>query len=287
MAEDFHNESDTFDIGGELTVHRLGFGAMRLTGEEIIGPPADEENAKDVIRHAIDLGVDFIDTADSYGPGVSERLLGDALTEGDDVVVATKAGLLRHRDGEWTPHGDPEYLHNQVLVSRDRLRTDRIDLYQFHRPDPDGDFEDSVQAFAEMQDAGQIEHVGLSNVTVEQLETAMDIVDVATVQNQYNIGNREGEAVLAACESHDVGFIPWGPMYTVDDEGVAGVLDDVAERHDATRRQIALAWLLDHSDVMLPIPGTSSIEHLESNVAATTIALTDEDRAALDDIDPQ
>lgn len=287
MAEDFHNESDTFDIGGELTVHRLGFGAMRLTGEEIIGPPADEENAKDVIRHAIDLGVDFIDTADSYGPGVSERLLGDALTEGDDVVVATKAGLLRHRDGEWTPHGDPEYLHNQVLVSRDRLRTDRIDLYQFHRPDPDGDFEDSVQAFAEMQDAGQIEHVGLSNVTVEQLETAMDIVDVATVQNQYNIGNREDEAVLAACESHDVGFIPWGPMYTVDDEGVAGVLDDVAERHDATRRQIALAWLLDHSDVMLPIPGTSSIEHLESNVAATTIALTDEDRAALDDIDPQ
>jgi len=286
MTDELQNESDTFDIGGELTVHRLGFGAMRLTGEDIIGPPADEENAKDVVRRAVELGVDFIDTADSYGPGVSERLLGEALTE-DDVVVATKAGLLRHRDGEWTPHGDPEYLHNQVLASLDRLRTDQIDLYQFHRPDPDGDFEDSVQAFAEMQDAGQIEHVGLSNVTVEQLETAMDIVDVATVQNQYNIGNREDEAVLEACESHDVGFIPWGPMYTVDDEGVAGVLDDVAERHDATRRQIALAWLLDHSDVMLPIPGTSSVEHLEANVAATTIDLTDEDRAALDDIDSQ
>ncbi|MFB6202779.1 MAG: aldo/keto reductase [Halorhabdus sp.] len=284
---DLHNDSDTFDIGGEETVHRLGFGAMRLTGEDIIGPPADEGNATDVIRRAVELGVDFIDTADSYGPGVSERLLGEALTAEDDVLVASKAGLLRHRDGEWTPHGDPEYLHNQVLVSRDRLRTDQIDLYQFHRPDPDGDFEDSVHAFAEMQDAGQIDHVGLSNVTVEQLETAMEIVDVATVQNQYNVGHREDEAVLEACEEYDVGFIPWGPMYTVDDEGVAGVLDDVAERHEATRRQIALAWLLDHSDVMLPIPGTSSVEHLEANVAATTIDLTDEDRAALDGIDPQ
>jgi len=287
MTEELRNESDTFDIGGELTVHRLGFGAMRLTGEDIIGPPEDEESAKDVIRRAIELGVDFIDTADSYGPGVSERLLGEELTDDDDVVVATKAGLLRHRDSEWTPHGDPEYLHNQVLVSRDRLGTDSIDLYQFHRPDPDTDFEDSVQAFAEMQDAGQIDHVGLSNVTVEELETAMDIVDIATVQNQYNVGNREDEAVLEACEANDVGFIPWGPMYTVDDDGVAGVLDDVAERHDATRRQIALAWLLDHSDVMLPIPGTSSVEHLEANIAATAIDLTDEDRAALDGIDPQ
>jgi len=287
MAENPHNDSDTFDIGGELTVHRLGFGAMRLTGEDIIGPPADEDAAKDVVRRAVELGVDFIDTADSYGPGVSERLLGEALTAEDDVVVASKAGLLRHRDGEWTPHGDPEYLHNQVLASRDRLRTDQIDLYQFHRPDPDGDFEASVRAFAEMKDAGQIDHVGLSNVTVEQLETAMEIVDIATVQNQYNVGHREDEAVLEACESHDVGFIPWGPMYTVDDEGVAGVLDDVAARHDATRRQIALAWLLDHSDVMLPIPGTSSVEHLEANVAATTIDLTDEDRAALDGIDPR
>lgn len=287
MTDELQNESDTFDIGGDETVHRLGFGAMRLTGEDIIGPPDDEEAAKAVVRRAVELGVDFIDTADSYGPGVSERLLGEALTAEDDVLVASKAGLLRHREGEWTPHGDPEYLHNQVLASLDRLRTDQIDLYQFHRPDPDGDFEDSVRAFAEMQDAGQVDHVGLSNVTVEQLETAMDIVDVATVQNQYNIGNREDEAVLEACESHDVGFIPWGPMYTVDDEGVAEVLDDVAERHDATRRQIALAWLLDHSDVMLPIPGTSSVEHLEANVAATTIDLTDEDRAALDAIDPQ
>ncbi|WEL20180.1 Aldo/keto reductase, related to diketogulonate reductase [Halorhabdus sp. BNX81] len=286
MTDELQNESDTFDIGDE-TVHRLGFGAMRLTGEDIIGSPEDEETAKDVIRRAIDLGVDFIDTADSYGPGVSERLLGEALTAEDDVVVASKAGLLRHRDGEWTPHGDPEYLHNQVLASRDRLRTDSIDLYQFHRPDPDGDFAESVQAFAEMKDAGQIDHVGLSNVSVEQLETAMDIVDIATVQNRYNVGNREDEAVLEACESHDVGFIPWGPMYTVDDEGVAEVLDEVGARHDATRRQIALAWLLDHSDVMLPIPGTSSVEHLEANVAATHIDLTDEDRAALDGIDPQ
>ena len=287
MTDDIFNESDTFDIGGERTVHRLGFGAMRLTGENIIGRPDDEAEAKRVIRRAVDLGVDFIDTADSYGPGVSERLLGEELTEDDDVVVASKAGLLRHREGEWLPHGEPDYLHNQVLASLDRLRTDSIDLYQFHRPDPDTDFEDSVHAFAEMKDAGQVEHVGLSNVTVEQLETAQDIVDIATVQNQYNVGHREDEAVLEACESHDVGFIPWGPMYTVDDEGVAGVLDDVAARHDATRRQIALAWLLDHSDVMLPIPGTSSVEHLEANVAATTIDLTDEDRAALDGIDPR
>ncbi|WP_135667648.1 aldo/keto reductase [Halorhabdus rudnickae] len=287
MTSDLTNESSTFDIGGEKTVHRLGFGAMRLTGEDIIGPPADEDAATDVIRRAVELGVDFIDTADSYGPGVSERLLGKALTEDDDVLVASKAGLLRHRDGEWTPHGDPEYLHNQVLASLDRLRTDQIDLYQFHRPDPDTDFEESVQAFAEMKDAGQIELLGLSNVTVEQLETAMDIVDIATVQNRYNVGNRDDEAVLEACEAHHVGFIPWGPMYTVDDEGVAGVLDDVAANHDATRRQIALAWLLDHSDVTLPIPGTSSVEHLESNVAATQIELTDEDRAALDAIDPQ
>ncbi|WP_181685114.1 aldo/keto reductase [Halorhabdus salina] len=287
MATELTNEGDTFAIGGEETVHRLGFGAMRLTGEDIIGPPEDEDAASDVIRRAVELGIDFIDTADSYGPGVSERLLGEALSEDDDVFVASKAGLLRHRDGEWTPHGDPEYLHNQALASLDRLRTDSIDLYQFHRPDPDTDFEESVQAFAEMKDAGQIEHVGLSNVTVEELETAMDIVDIATVQNQYNIGNREDEAVLEACEEKGVGFIPWGPMYTVDDEGVAGVLDDVGARHDATRRQIALAWLLDHSDVMLPIPGTSSVEHLEENVAATQIDLFDEDRAALDGIDPQ
>ena len=287
MSADQTNESDTFDVGGELTVHRLGFGAMRLTGDEIIGPPADEGTAKDVVRRAVELGVDFLDTADSYGPGVSERLLGEELDGNDDVVVASKAGLLRHRDGEWLPHGDPDYLHNQVLCSLDRLDTDTIDLYQFHRPDPDTEFEASVHAFAEMKDAGQISHVGLSNVTVEQLETARDIVDVATVQNQYNVGYRDEEDVLRACEEYDVGFIPWGPMYTVEDDGVAGALEDVASAHDATPRQVALAWLLEHSDVTLPIPGTGSVEHLESNVAAAGISLSGDEMARLNEVDPQ
>jgi aryl-alcohol dehydrogenase-like predicted oxidoreductase len=287
MASNTTSGSETFDIGGDLTVNRLGFGAMRITGEDIIGHPDDEADAKEVLRRAVDLGVDFVDTADSYGPGVSERLIGEALGEPDDVVIASKAGLLRNREGDWLPHGDPDFLKNQVLCSLDRLGTETIDLYQYHRPDPDTDFEASVHAFAEMKDAGQIAHVGLSNVTVEQLETAMEIVDVATVQNRYNVGHRDDEDVLRACERHDVGFIPWGPMYAVDDDESADALGEVAERRDATTRQVALAWLLDHSDVTLPIPGTSSVDHLESNLAAADLSLTDQDRAALDDVDPQ
>ncbi|PSQ04308.1 oxidoreductase [Halobacteriales archaeon QS_4_69_31] len=280
-----HNESGTFDIGGDLTVHRLGFGAMRLTGPDILGPPDDEEHARRLARRAVELGVDFVDTADSYGPGVSERILGETYDDDDDVVVASKAGLLRHRDGDWPCHGDPGFLHNQVLCSLDRLRVETIDLYQFHRPDPEVPFEDSVHAFAEMKDAGQVRHVGLSNVSVEQLETARDIVDIATVQNRYNVGNRDEERVLKACEEHDVGFIPWGPLYTVDDEDVAPVLDDVAAAHDATRRQVALAFLLAHSEVVLPIPGTSSIDHLEENVAASGIDLPEDELARLREID--
>ena len=287
MASEITGRSETFDIGGDLTVNRLGFGAMRITGEDIIGRPEDEDDAKEVLKRAVDLGVDFIDTADSYGPGASERLIGEALGDPDDAVVASKAGLIRNREGEWLPHGDPDFLKNQVLCSLDRLGTDTIDLYQFHRPDPDTDFEKSVHAFAEMKDAGQVAHVGLSNVTVEQLETATDIVDVATVQNRYNVGHRDDEDVLAACEEKGVGFIPWGPMYAVDDEESAEAIDEVAERRDATTRQVALAWLLDHSDVTLPIPGTSSVDHLESNLAAADLSLTDEDLAALNGIDPQ
>jgi aryl-alcohol dehydrogenase-like predicted oxidoreductase len=260
---------------------------MRVTGEDVIGRPDDEDEAMEVLRRAVDRGVDFVDTADSYGPGVSERLIGEALGDPDDVVVASKAGLLRGREGEWLPHGDPDFLKNQVLCSLDRLGTDTIDLYQYHRPDPDTDFEESVHAFAEMKDAGQVAHVGLSNVTVEQLETAMDIVDIATVQNRYNVGHRDDEDVLRACEDHGVGFIPWGPMYAVDDGEAGEVLDEVAARRDATPRQVSLAWLLDHSDVTLPIPGTSSVEHLESNLAAADLSLTDEDRAALNAVDPQ
>jgi aryl-alcohol dehydrogenase-like predicted oxidoreductase len=273
----------TFDIGGETTVNRLGFGAMRLCGPGIVGPPEDEGEAKRVLRRAVELGVDFVDTADSYGPGVSERLIGEELdlTGADaDVCVATKAGLLRNADGDWLRHGDPDYIRNQVLASRDRLGVDTIDLYQYHAPDEDVPFEDSVTAFAELRDDGFVDHVGLSNVTVEQLETARDIVDIATVQNQYNVGNRGDEALLEACEAYDVGFVPYFPVGAGNLDGVEGI-DEVVQNHDATRYQVALAWLLHHSPVTLPIPGTSSVDHLEENVAAAELELTDDELALL------
>jgi hypothetical protein len=268
------NRSDTFDIGGELTVSRLGFGAMRLTGDDVVGPPADESEAKAVLDRAVELGVDFVDTADSYGPAVSERLIGETLAPDDDVVVATKAGFLRDdRDGSWLPHGEPEYLRNALLGSLDRLGTDTIDLYQFHRPDPDVDYADSVSAFAEFRDEGKVEHVGVSNVSVEQLEEARDVVEIATVQNEYGPGNREHEAVLEYCEDNDIGFVPHSPLRSGDSEGVA----EVAADRDASEYQVGLAWLLQHSPVMLPIPGTSSVDHLEQNVAASELELTDEE----------
>jgi len=273
------NQSDTFEIG-EYTVHRLGFGAMRLCGEGIIGAPDDEAAAQEVAREAVDLGVDFIDTADSYGPGTSERLLGEAGVV-DDAVVATKGGLLRSRDGDWLPHGDPEYLENAALASKDRLGVDSIDLYQLHRPDPDTEFEASVTKLAALKDDGLVDNVGLSNVSVEQLETARDHVEVATVQNEYNLTNREHEDVLAACEDAGIGFIPYFPIGAGDLDEKAAVVDDVAEAHDASRYQIALAWLLQRSDVTLPIPGTSSIDHLRENVAASEIELTSDELARL------
>ena len=274
------NASETFDIGGSTTVHRMGYGAMRVTGEGVIGPPEDEAAAKDLLRHAVDLGVDFIDTADSYGPGVSERLIGEAL-DPEDAVVATKAGLLRDTDTEWKPHGHPDYIRNQVLVSRDRLGVDTIDLYQFHRPDPDTDFEASVQAFAELKDQGLVEHVGLSNVSVAQLETARDHVEVATVQNHYNIGERGSEDVLEACGEYGIGFMPWFPIAAGEMDALGEAVDDVADAQDATRAQVALAWLLERSDLMPPIPGTASIDHLEENVAASEVELTEAEYARL------
>jgi hypothetical protein len=277
--------TETFDIGGDLTVNRMGFGAMRLCGPGILGPPEDEAAAREVVGRAVDLGVDFVDTADSYGPGVSERLLGEALDlegEDSDVVVATKAGLLRNADGDWLPHGDPDYLRNQVLASRDRLGVGTIDLYQYHRPDPDTPFEDAVATFAELKDEGFVRHVGLSNVSVDQLEAAREIVEVATVQNRYNVADREAEAVLEACEAYGIGFVPWYPLAAGDLGEMGAALDAVADDHGATRRQVAIAWLLEHSDVTLPIPGTSSVEHLEENVAAADLELTGEDLARLD-----
>jgi hypothetical protein len=276
------NQSDTFDVGGDLTVHRLGFGAMRLTGEDILGEPDDVENARAVLQQARELGVDLVDTADSYGPCVSERLVGDAIdTRADDLVVATKGGLLRNTAGDWIPMGDPDYLWNALLGSLDRLRVDAIDLYQLHRPDPDVPFEDSVAALAEMKDEGLVRHVGLSNVTVDQLETARDIVDIATVQNRYNVAERDDEDVLEVCEAADIGFIPWFPLGAGDLGEKEQVLAQVASKHDATPEQIALAWLLQHSPVTLPIPGTSSLDHLEANVAAAAIDLDEDDLTIL------
>ena len=270
---------DTFDIGGELTVGRIGLGAMRITGEDVIGEPDDPDGAREVLRRAAEL-VDLIDTADSYGPGVSERLVGETLAPYDDVAVATKGGLLRNREGEWLPRGDPDHLRNAVLCSLDRLRTDRIDLYQLHTPDPDVDFEASVTALAELKDDGVIEHLGLSNVDVEQLDLARDHVEVATVQNRYNVAFREEAAVLDACEEYGIGFIPWYPLAAGELGSVEG-LADVAEAHDTTVQAVALAWLLERSPVTLPIPGTASVEHLEANVAAADLELTDAEVARL------
>lgn len=271
------NESDTFDIG-ETTVHRLGFGAMRLCGDDIIGSPEDEETAREVVAHAVDCGVDFIDTADSYGPAVSERLIGEAIGDPDDVLVATKAGLLRNREGDWIAHGNPDYIRNQVLTSLDRLRTDTIDLYQFHRPDDEKTpFEDSVRAFAELTDEGVVDQVGLSNVSVDLIERAREHVEVATVQNRYNLNDRGSAAALEYCEEHDIGFIPWAPINGDDLAEHGDLVDEIAADHGATRRQVALAWLLERSPVMLPIPGTSDPGHLESNVAASRLSLSDDD----------
>lgn len=275
-SESITNESDTVDIG-DTTIHRLGFGAMRLCGEEIIGPPEDEATARTVLERALECGIDFIDTADSYGPGVSERLIGESIGDPDDVLVATKAGLLRNRESDWIPHGEPDYIRNQVLASLDRLRTDTIDLYQFHRPDSDTPFEDSIQTFAELQDEGLVDQVGVSNVSVDQLETAREHVDVATVQNRFNVDDRSNADVLEVCEDNDIGFIPWAPIDGDDLDEHGDLLDDVADEYDATRRQIGLAWLLERSDVILPIPGTSDPEHLESNVEASQLSLADED----------
>jgi len=256
---------------------------MRLCGEGIIGPPENEQDAKEVVQHAVDLGVDFIDTADSYGPGVSERLLRDAVDTGE-VTIATKAGLLRNSEGQWLNHADPDYIRNQVLVSRDRLGVDSIDLYQLHSPDPDTPFESSITAFAELKDDGFIDHVGLSNVSVDQLEAAREHVEIASVQNQYNVLHRDQEDVLQACEDYGIGFIPYFPIAAGSISGI-DTINTVADAHDATVYQIAIAWLLEHSDVMLPIPGTGSLEHLEENVAASTISLSDEEYTRLAEIE--
>jgi pyridoxine 4-dehydrogenase len=270
---------------GDLNVNRLGFGAMRITGPGIWGEPEDPDEAKAVLRRAVEFGINLIDTADIYGPEVSERLIAEALHPyPEGLVIATKGGLTRPEPDRLVPDGRPEHLREACEGSLRRLGVDRIDLYQFHTPDPNVPFEDSVWALAQLRDEGKVRHVGLSNVGVRELEIAIDIVPVVSVQNRYNLTDRSSEAVLQACEREGVGFIPWFPLATGRLARPDGPLGDIAARLDATPSQVALAWLLGHSPAMLPIPGTSSVAHLEENVAAAALGLTEDERATLDRI---
>ncbi len=269
-------------IGADLEVNRLGYGAMRLTGEGVWGEYPDHEHAMAVLRKAVDLDVDFIDTANSYGPETNEELIREALSPyPEGLVIATKGGLTRSGPNKWHPNGDPVHLREQCELSIKRLGVEAIELYQLHAPDPEVPYAESVGALAELQREGLIRHVGVSNVDSVQLEVALDIVDVVSVQNRFSITDRGSLEVLLACERHEIVFIPWFPLVAgslKDDE----VIDRIAERHDATRYQVALAWLLQRSPLMLPIPGTSSIEHLEENVAAAAIRLTDDEMRDLE-----
>jgi pyridoxine 4-dehydrogenase len=264
----------TFTIGGDLEVRRLGFGAMRITGDGIWGPPDDPDAARRVLRRVIELGVNLIDTADSYGPEVSENLIAEALHPyPDGLVIATKGGLRRTGPGEWPRDAHPERLRECCQGSLRRLRVERIDLYQLHAPDPQVPIEDSLGALKELQEEGKIRHIGVSNVSVDELARARAVVDVVTVQNRYNLVDRHAEDVLDACDAAGIGFIPWFPLATGDLARPGGPLDELARAHSATPGQLALAWLLARSPVVLPIPGTASEEHLEENVAATGLEL--------------
>jgi pyridoxine 4-dehydrogenase len=269
-------------LGGQLTVNRLGFGAMRLTGDGVWGEPTDRDECKAVLRRALELGVNFIDTADSYGPEVSEEIIAEALHPyPDDLVIATKGGYLRPGPGRWEPDGRPEHLREACEGSLQRLRVDRIDLYQFHVPDRKVPYEESIGALKELQDEGKIHLIGVSNVSTEQLAQARAIVDVVSVQNRFNLTDRATEDELEQCEQDGLGFIPWFPLAVGRLARPGGPLDEIAHAHNAAPSQIALAWLLQRSPVMLPIPGTSSVTHLEENVAGAGIELTEDEMETL------
>jgi pyridoxine 4-dehydrogenase len=273
----------TVSLGGELSVNRLGFGAMRLTGEGIWGAPADRNRALAVLRHAVELDVNFIDTADSYGPFVSEQLIAEALFPyPKGLVIATKGGWNRPGPDQWTHDATPAHLRKAVEGSLKRLRLDRIDVYQLHTPDPVVSFDASVETLAELRDEGKIRLVGLSNVTREHIERARKIVPIVSVQNRYSFADREWDYVVDYCAANGIGFIPWFPLAA---GRVAGdVLNEIAQAHQASPKQVALAWLLRRSPIVLPIPGTSSVEHLEENVAAASVQLTQEEYERLRDV---
>ncbi len=273
----------TFKLGNDLEVNRVGFGAMRITGEGIWGEPKDPANAHKVLRRAVELGVNFIDTADAYGPDVSERLIGEALSPyAKDVVIATKAGLTRQGPNQWLPVGRPEYLQQQVEMSLRRLKQERIDLWQLHRIDPKTPVEDSLGVIKKLQEAGKIRHVGLSEVKVPEIEQARKVIEIVSVQNKYNVGDRDHEDVVEYCTKNSIAFIPWFPVAAGKLAQPGGKLDAAAKKHGVTVGQLSIAWLLYRSPVMLPIPGTSSIEHLEENVKAQDVQLSDGEWAEIE-----
>ena len=287
FAAESANDSSSFSIGGDLPVNRLGFGAMRLTGEGIWGWPPDRANALKVLKRAVELGANLIDTADAYGPETDELLIAEALYPyPKGIVIATKGGQIRPSAGQWVPKGDPEYLKQCVDKSLKRLKLERIDLYQLHRVDPKVPMEDSLGALKEAQSVGKIRHIGLSEVSPEQVQRARKIVPIATVQNRYNITDRKWDNTLAYCEKEQIGFMPWAPVGGT--RGMSGAaLEKIAKDHSISIYQLGLAWLLHRSPVMLPIPGTSSLAHLEENMAARKIQLSADEWKTVDALTSQ
>lgn len=274
-------EAGTLDLGGDLTVNRLGYGAMRITGDGIWGEPPDRDRAKAALRRAVELGVNFIDTADSYGPDVSETLIAETLYPyADDLVIATKGGLVRPGPGRWEPDGRPEHLREALEGSLRRLKLDQIPLYQFHRPDPKVPLEESVGALAELKDEGKIRHVGLSNVTEDQLRVVERIVPIVSIQNRYNVVDRASESLVDLCEQEELAFLPWAPISEAEE---VDVITKTARNHGVSPHQIVLAWLLARSPQMLPIPGSGSPEHVEDNIAAASVKLGQGEVAAITD----
>src|SRR3984885_6994201 len=276
--------SGTFTLGGDIHINRLGFGAMRITGEGIWGEPKNPEQAKKVLRRAVELGVNFIDTADAYGPEVSERLIAEALHPyPKDLIIAAKGGLTRSGPNAWAPVGRPEYLHQQVELSLRRLKVERIDLWQLHRIDPQVPVEESLGVIKKLQQQGKIRHVGLSEVNADEIDQARKVIDIVSVQNQYNIGDRKHDDVVEYCTRHKLAFIPWFPVAAGKLAQPGGKLDATAKAHGASVSQLSLAWLLHRSPVMLPIPGTTSVEHLEENIAAAGGHLSDAEWKEIED----
>jgi aryl-alcohol dehydrogenase-like predicted oxidoreductase len=273
----------TFKLGGDLEVNRLGYGAMRIVGDGVWGEPKDPENSRTVLRRAVELGVNFIDTADAYGPDISEQLIGQALAPyAPGVVIATKAGLTRQGPAKWMPVGRAEYLIQQVEMSLRFLKQERLDLWQLHRIDPKTPVEESLGAVKELQKQGKIRHIGLSEVKISEIEQARKVVDIVSVQNKYNISDRAHEDVVEYCHKHSIAFIPWFPVAAGKLAQPGGVLHTVAKEYGATVSQLSLAWLLHRSPVILPIPGTSSVAHLEENLKSVVVSLTDADWAEIE-----